>query len=243
MGWLRPQLTVSQVLAWADAHFARTGRWPLGSEGAVHGADGESWVNLDQALRLGLRGLPRGGTLARLLWEERGARNPKRPPPVTVEQVLAWAEAHRERTGAWPYATSGPVIDAPGEDWGNLDMALLKGRRGLPGGESLARLLARTERKRNRKALPPLSVGLILGWADAHRARTGRYPHGKSGPVAADPGETWLAIDHALRDGLRGLPGGDSLFQLLRRERGARKPGRGNKTKPRAAQQPEGGAR
>jgi hypothetical protein len=33
-----------------------------------------------------------------------------------------------------------------------------------------------------------------------------------------------VALDNALQVGLRGLPGGDSLYRLLRRERGAAEP-------------------
>jgi hypothetical protein len=40
-----------------------------------------------------------------------------------------------------------------------------------------------------------------------------------AGQVAGAPGETWRALDVALRQGLRGLPGGDSLARLLRRHR------------------------
>jgi hypothetical protein len=36
-----------------------------------------------------------------------------------------------------------------------------------------------------------------------------------SGPVAGAPGETWRAIDEALRRGHRGLPGDSSLSWLL----------------------------
>jgi hypothetical protein len=42
-----------------------------------------------------------------------------------------------------PWAHSGPVVQAPGERWGTIDIALMKGSRGLPGGTTLARLLAK----------------------------------------------------------------------------------------------------
>jgi hypothetical protein len=64
-------------------------------------------------------------------------------------------------------------------------------------------------------ARPHLTVTQILRWADAHRGRTGRWPTAATGPVAGAPGEHWAAINSALRFGLRGLPGGDSLAQLL----------------------------
>jgi hypothetical protein len=42
-------------------------------------------------------------------------------PTLTVEQILAWAEAYHARTGRWPTAASGPVTEAPGEHWGSLE--------------------------------------------------------------------------------------------------------------------------
>jgi hypothetical protein len=68
---------------------------------------------------------------------------------------------------------------------------------------------------------PPLTVAQILVWADAHHARAGTWPAARSGPVERSPGESWRGLDRDLRHGFRGLPGGDSLHRLLRRERGA----------------------
>lgn len=65
---------------------------------------------------------------------------------LTAEQILAWADAHRARTGRWPTAASGAVLEAPGEHWGTLDGALHDGCRGLPRGDSLSRLLDRRHR-------------------------------------------------------------------------------------------------
>ena len=69
-----------------------------------------------------------------------------RRPTLTVEQVLAWADAHHLRTGSWPTTASGRVRGARGERWRALDRALRMGHRGLPGGDSLARLLDRERR-------------------------------------------------------------------------------------------------
>src|SRR5262249_11074482 len=98
--------------------------------------------------------------------------------------------------------------------------ALQRGERGLPGGSSLARLLAAERGARNQAGLPPLTVERILAWADAHHARTGRWPTEVSGPIPEAPGETWGRIRHALSRGYRGFPGGSSLSRLLGRERG-----------------------
>ena len=96
-----------------------------------------------------------------------------------------------------------------------VNRALREGRRGLPGGTSLADVLQEHRGVRNKQNLPSLDVERILDWAEIHREATGEYPHGDSGPVGAAPGETWAAVQSALSRGLRGLPGGSSLAQLL----------------------------
>jgi hypothetical protein len=146
----RPKLTVAQILAWADEYHSRVGRWPGQHSGMVEGEPEESWHALDLALRRGYRGLPGGDSLARLRVRERGATRPQGRPPLTAEQILAWADAHRGRTGSWPGVLSGPIPEAPGENWWAVNLALHSGLRGLPGGDSLARLLARHGRRRKR---------------------------------------------------------------------------------------------
>jgi hypothetical protein len=217
-----PRLNVDEILAWADDHHATTGSWPTARSGRVRANLNEKWFGVDQSLRRGMRGLPGGESLARLLIRTRGARYRNLPPPLTEEQIVAWAQAHRERTGGWPTAVSGLVEGAPGECWGNITMALLAGRRGLPGGSSLPKLLAERCGRRNNLGLPRLFDEQILAWADAYQGRTGRWPASGSGPVEEAPGETWHGLDQALRDGLRGLPGGSSVARLLAEQRGAR---------------------
>jgi hypothetical protein len=120
-----------------------TGSWPTVSSGAVAGVPGETWRRVAVALREGGRGLPGGDTLARLLARRRGARTVWTAPPLTVPQVLAWADEHRRRTGRWPTKESGPVEGVAGETWSAVATALRKGGRGLPGGDTSGRLLAR----------------------------------------------------------------------------------------------------
>jgi hypothetical protein len=141
---------------------------------------------------------------------------PPRPAPLTTAQILRWADAHHRRTGRWPRTTTGPVTGAGGERWFRIDAALRYGQRGLPGGDSLARLLDRERGVRNSRTRP-LTEASILTWARAHRRRAGAWPSVRSGPLLEVPGETWRNIDQAMRDGSRGLPGGGSLARLLRR--------------------------
>jgi hypothetical protein len=80
---------------------------------------------------------------------KRSGRPPK--PALTVKQILAWADAHHGRTGQWPSARSGPVAGSEGETWDSVNAALVGGFRGLPGGESLARLLQRERGMEERR--------------------------------------------------------------------------------------------
>ncbi len=59
-------------------------------------------------------------------------------------------------------------------------------------------------------------------WADAHHARHGTWPKYTSGPIPESPQESWLKVNTALRNGLRGLQPGSSLAQLLAAHRGVR---------------------
>src|SRR5947209_6739445 len=101
-GRKRPQLTVEEIVAWADDHRARSGRWAVQAAGPVVSSPVEKWENIEQALWAGRRGLPGGDSLARLLARERGTRNPHCRPRLTVEQILAWADAHHARKRRWP---------------------------------------------------------------------------------------------------------------------------------------------
>jgi hypothetical protein len=222
----RPSLSLPLILAWADAFYKRRGRWPTLDSGPIQAQVAGTWRRIDSALRVGLRGLPGGSSLARLLAAERGARNISRLPALAEAQILAWADAHRRQTGRWPTGESGPVVHSPGETWKAVDHALRLGTRGLEGGSSLARLLAQRRGVRNRRALPRLTVKQVLIWADYHRLRTGIWPTATSGCIPHARGETWAIVDAALTCGRRGFSGGFSLAQLLAEERGVRNPKR-----------------
>jgi superfamily II DNA or RNA helicase len=141
-------------------------------------------------------------------------------PPLTVEQILAWADEHKTRTGDWPKQQSGQIHGTE-ETWLAVSAALTVGRRGLAGGASLARILSTHRGVPNRGDLPSLSVERILQWADEHMARVGSWPNGKSGTVADT---SWARVSEALRNGQRGLPGGSSLAQVLYKYRRVKGP-------------------
>jgi hypothetical protein len=215
-------LSVPLILSWVDDHHQRIGNYPKRLDGVVLAAPHEDWLNVDQALRKGLRSLPKGSSLAKLLRDHRLDRHPRLPPPLSEDLIVRWAQLHYRTHGDWPTQHSGTVDNQPAETWAGIDRALRVGCRGFPGGDSLAKLLQRRLGVRNMAALPRLSDDLIVAWADDHHARRGDWPTLSSGPVAAAPEETWKQIDDALRGGYRGLPGGSSLGQLLHARRGKR---------------------
>jgi hypothetical protein len=133
-----------------------------------------------------------------------------------VAQILTGAEAYLRRTGRWPTAGGGSVSEAPGLTWSAINSALYLGHRGLPGGDSLARLLARRRGRPSYRKKPRLSIGQVLTWAKAYRARLGCWPTAASGQIDEAPDTTWMAVNSALMQGGRGLAGGTSLCRVLR---------------------------
>ncbi len=211
---LKP-LSVAQILRWATRHHKLTGRWPTRDSGEVLDGDGTTWMAIQDALYLGGRGLPGGGSLAQLLADRRGVRNIQRLPELSIAKILSWADDHKDRTGDWPIRESGQIPGSSGENWGSVDHSLKSGRRGLPHGKTLARLLAESRGKRNLRDLDTLTERQILTWAESHYRRTGRWPSQTAGAIFDAPGEKWRNVDTALYKGLRGLPGGSSLAKLL----------------------------
>jgi hypothetical protein len=210
-----PNLTIEQILEWADDHFEKTGKWPLRKTGPIVSAPSESWQVVDTALRGGLRGLPGGSSLAQSLDTHRGARNIKALPPLNTKVILIWSDGHYRRTGKWPTRQSGIVVESPLETWQSINQVLVKGLRGLTAGISLAQLLEKHRGVRNRKNLQPLCTQQILNWADDHHRQTGEWPKRTSGKVFMATFETWSGIEAALQGGIRGLTRGSTLAGLL----------------------------
>jgi hypothetical protein len=208
----RPKLSIRLILAWADRFHQATGSWPKTVSGPVADSPADSWLAIDAALCQGGRGLAGGSSLARLLAEQRNVRNRSRLPRLTEELILGWADRHFRLTGQWPSVLSQDAGLPPGERWDTINQRLFEGGRGLPGGNSLAKLLA-GRRKAARR--PDLTERQILVWAKAFQERCGYYPNGRSGQIAESTGDSWYTVDKALREGLRGLPGGSSLAELL----------------------------
>ena len=124
-----------------------------------------------------------------------------------ASQKTQWLVLHNE---------SMAITCKPHEFWNRIDGALRHGFRGLPGNDSLARLLERYGRKQNHLNKPNLTEEIILKAADEYHNKTGKWPKVVTkDPVPGLPNETWISIHGALRDGLRGLSGRRSLAKLL----------------------------
>jgi hypothetical protein len=221
-----PRLTITEILRWADAHHDRHGSWPGRGSGPIPLAPGETWHSVCRALDAGARGLPRPYPFAQLLSDKGRVSIRRNSVPFTIEGILSWADAHRARTGDWPKVATGAIPESPGDTWEKVHSSLRKGDRGLPGGSTLAKLLAGMRGRRHPHYRPDLTVLQILEWADAFHARTGGRPIRSSGPILESPGETWWSVDAALRHGTRGLSGSSCLSALLGEERGRRNPSR-----------------
>jgi len=223
-----PILHIGEILAWADAHYERTGKWPSKDSGRIQDAPRvETWMAMQMALSQGHRGLRPGMTLAGLLEKHRGVRNRMHLPKLTHSPIVRWARKHHELKRRWPNLHSGAVVGTNGETWNGIRAALSNGVRGFAKGGSLAKLLESALGVRNHTNLLPFSEAKILAWADLHRRKTGDWPTHKSGVVYASRGEKWSAVNTALLDGLRGLHGGTSLAKLLAAYRGVKRHHRG----------------
>jgi hypothetical protein len=143
----------------------------------------------------------------------------RRGPPLTEGEVLAWADAHHARTGGWPSANTGGVAGVPGQSWAAIDEALRRGRRGLPGGDTLARLLDRHRDRRPGRGRP---------WTSEDDALVRALPPAE----AARRTERTVAAVYDRRRGLglaparRWTPAEDDLVRTLWAEEAAQRTGR-----------------
>lgn len=217
-------LTNEFIIERAKEFFESNGRPPKVRSGPViNGHEGDTWAGYDICLRDGLRGLPGGTSLAKLLTQQCGFVYRLNRPILTEDYILEMAELHKSRTGKWPTQRSGSVFGGhSGDNWALYETLLRKGGRGLPGGNSLARLISSKHPHVHSKNKRPLTESFIVERAIEFKEMNGSYPIVKSGPVHGwNLGDTWDGYDKSLSQGTRGLPGGSSLKKLLSRELGA----------------------
>jgi hypothetical protein len=175
----------------------------------------QTWGAVDRLLRDGLKGLPGGSSLSDLL-HRHGLREGK--SELTEKQIVAAIARRVARGHGLPVQGSGDATEDFGhpESWMAVDEALRDGRRGLPGGSSLSDFKVRLRLKEPRRQLTEHQVLEAM----LHSIQRGAgVPNSASGDATVDFGfkEHWRKVDSALRDGLRGLPGGDSLSGLAKK--------------------------
>lgn len=223
----RPALTEALIVAAARAWLADHGTLPSAHSGDAtryfaHGQP-EHWRTAHEALKCGMRGLPGGDTLSRLLQRE-GLQSAPRSQRLAVDDIWAAARAYHDQHGRWPSAaTAGPVVVAGRTllNWRSLDTALRSPPPFADAG-SLSQLIQRRARaeldpREWPTGIEPLTEALIVDAARRHHARTGRWPTADSGDGFKDFGFTlkWMDVNNALKKGLRGLPRHSSLARLL----------------------------
>lgn len=199
----RDSMSVELVLAECRRYQQAHGEWPTVQSGECPTLKRETFAGMNWALREGYRGLP-GGSSLRAEMEKAGLVTPIET--VSVESILNEARAFLRRHARLPTCKDEPFV--------GYDRSLRRGNRGLPGGSSLDQELATAGLKAPERGRA-ITVDMILQDVHAYRERHGDWPTVKS------PG--FRAYDNALRYGLRGLPGGSSIAQLLV-ERGLKKP-------------------
>jgi hypothetical protein len=207
------------MLGMAELHKSRTGKWPTQRSGSVFGGNsGDNWALYENLLREGGRGLPGGSSLARLICSKHPYIHSKNKPGLTEYFIVERASDFRNKHGYYPIVRSGLVEGGyPGDTWFGYDRALLDGNRGLPGGDSLKKLLNRMLGAPNHMARPALTEEFIVRAANRYLMANGKRPSCLSGEVVdGHPGDTWKAYDEALKNGSRGLAGGTSLSKLLK---------------------------
>ena len=206
------------VLAWKE----KTGKLPSESSGEIPDSHGETWCAVNSALCFGLRGLRGGLSLSKFIYSELGVRTRTGKPDLSIDIIISWISDWHQSTGRYPCLNSGEIPGSGGETWMIVGAALYTGGRGLPGGLTLAKIIADRFGVRNQTNLPSLSVSIVREMVKEWKKQKGEFPRSDSGEIPGSNGETWGSIDSALYNGCRGLPGGSSLPRFLAEHFGVR---------------------
>ena len=176
-----PRLQCKQILAWVDAFHRREGTWPNQNSGPIperRARTGERWMKPFALDRAGFE----SGLASPVLSPRNAAFATGRICRGSLmRRIWSWAKKHHQRTGRWPTGESGPVVDAPGETWKGIHVALRHGCRGFPVGHSPARLLAakRGVKPRTRRQAALLRAGDSRS-RDSSKSRRRRNAHSRT---------------------------------------------------------------
>ncbi|WP_280524241.1 DEAD/DEAH box helicase [Legionella cincinnatiensis] len=216
----RPPLTMEIIETWIEQFFNKYQKYPLRNDSLIEFAEGnyygDTWSRIDTALREGLRGLPVGSSLAKLMDTKFGVRNSLDLPQLDTEEIKACMLSYFNNTGKWPDEKSGVIPELPYDTWSSIGSALHKGTRNLPK-ISLAEL-----RNQLIGRSCKLNLETIRKCINTYHEREGKWPNRNSGAIPELPGDDWSIINSALKSGSRGLLGGSSLALMLSADFGVR---------------------
>jgi hypothetical protein len=226
---VKSDFTVAEVEMACRAFYDEHGTYPKVKGGDCYRyfgwADGtETWVNVDNSIRNGLRGLEslEGSSLARFC-QDLGIADVK--PDFTVEELEQACRAFHAEHGTYPKVKDGDCSRYFGrpdgtDTWLGVDKCIRKGSRGLESlkGSSLARfcqdLGIATEKS-------DFTVDGLEQACRAFHAEHGTHPKQDSGDCSRyfgrpDGTETWKNVNQSIRNGARGLESlkGSSLVRF-----------------------------
>ncbi len=207
-------LSEDAIIEAAQTFFSIHGKVPnVKTKEPVPGMKGETWRALNAAGAGGYRGLKKGRTLAVILGRVKDDRKQEYllSEDVIVEAVRKFFTVH----GRLPCARSKePVPTLSRESWSSINTAGARGKRGLTKGRTLAVIIAPL--KEELGIAKGLSEALIVSAARKYYEKHGMLPNTKTKDSFLDSGDdTWISINSAIVQGLRGLPKGLSLSTIL----------------------------
>lgn len=217
-----PELTEEMIVGWVNEWHDREHKWPDAASGEIPGSGGETWSAINRALRSGCRNIVGGSSLSKFIGKHFNIRNSGNAPNLSIDMIKRWISEWYSRNGEYPTCNSGEIPGSGGEKWKHVSVYLNSGRRGLPGGSSIGRLVAEHFGERNSTNTPPLSVEVIKKWVSEWHETKGKWPTAASGKIPGSGGENWRNIDSILRNGGRDMPGGSSVGRFVSEHFGVR---------------------
>jgi hypothetical protein len=122
-----------------------------------------------------------------------------RGPDLSADIIWRDALYHLKQTGEWVGATSGPVLNRPGDDWKNVDAACFNGTRGLAAIQGTS--------------VPQIIHSRVRQVMEACKSKHGEYPtRDTPGPFGDDPDISWATVEDAL---LKKYGSKTSLYMLI----------------------------
>lgn len=136
----KKDLDVSMIIKELKKYHKKNKKYPNKRDASFFLADGTSATSLDQALRMGFRGLDGGSSLAKLIEEISGkpshTNKMKLTESIIKKEIISFYMKNKQ------YPTQCSKESKPfGSTWVSIDLALRSGFRGLEGGSSLSKLV------------------------------------------------------------------------------------------------------